>query len=156
PWDLDSMRSDAWLPFVSRAVPVEGVQPSEGRAILGMGQDRNLGLAVHSADLGLGGNRVTLRYEIFLGNGNGQNQILNSNNKPAVFGRIELAVWPKSGPPPDTISPMRGRSDGPLPYLNLGLAALYNPRTGGNPPNLVDETDTGVAVDLIAAFYGVD
>jgi hypothetical protein len=154
PWDLDSMRSDAWLPFVSRAVPVEGVQPSEGRATLGMGQDRNLGIALHSGDLG--SKRITVRYEIFLGNGNGQNQILNSNNKPAVFGRAELAVWGASGPPPDQIGPMRGRTDGTLPYFNFGVAAQYNPRTGGNPPNLIDETDTGAALDAIAAFYGVD
>jgi hypothetical protein len=158
PWDLDSMRSDAWLPFVSRAVPVEGVQPSEGRATLGMGQDRNLGLALHSGDITFASNRLSIRYEIFVGNGNGQNQILNSNNKPAIFGRAELAVWGAAGPPPDQISPIRARTDGhgPLPYFGLGVAAQWNPRTGGNPPNLIDETDSGAAVDVIAAFYGVD
>jgi hypothetical protein len=156
PWDLDSLRSDAWLPFVSRSVPVEGVQPNEGRKVLGMGQDRNLGLALHSGDIGLGGRRASIRYELFVGNGNGQNQILNNNNKPAVFGRAELAIWDRGGMPADQIGPMRGRTDGKLPIFGLGIAAQYNPRTGGNPPNLIDETDTGAAIDAIAAFYGVD
>src|SRR5262249_34840999 len=61
PGDLDSMRSDAELPFVSRSVPVEGVQPSEGRATLGMGTDRSLGLAIHSGDIRLG-DVASLRY----------------------------------------------------------------------------------------------
>jgi hypothetical protein len=154
-WDLDSMRSDAWLPFASRSVAAEGVQPNEGRQLLGMGQDRNLGLALHSGDIALG-RRASVRYQLFVGNGNGQNQILNSNNKPAVFGRVEFALWDKAGIPPDQIGPMRARTDGKLPYLGLGVAAQYNPRTGGNPPDLVDETDTGVAADLIAAAFGVD
>jgi hypothetical protein len=155
PWDLDSMRSNADLPFVSQAVPVEGVQPNEGRQLLGMGQDRNLGIALHSGDIGLG-KQASIRYMIFVGNGNGQNQILNNNNKPAVFGRFEIAYWGKQGIPGDIIQPMRARTDGPLPYLNIGVAAQYNPRTGGNPPDLINETDYGAAADLIAAFYGVD
>jgi hypothetical protein len=155
PWDLDSMRSDAHLPFVSRAVPVEGVQPSEGRATLGMGQERNLGLALHSGDIALG-RLASARYAIFVGNGNGQNQLLNSGNKPAVFGRAELAVWGASGAPPDVIAPMYARTDGALPIFGLGIAGQYNPRTTGNPPNLISETDAGFAVDATAAFYGVD
>ncbi len=155
PWDLDSMRSDADLPFVDRAVPVEGVQANEGRQLLGMGTDRNLGLALHSGDIGLG-KMASLRYEIFVGNGNGQNQILNSNNKPALFGRVEFAFWGKAGIPADQVGPIRARTDGPLPYLGLGIAAQYNPRTGGNPPDLINETDYGTAADIIAAAYGVD
>jgi hypothetical protein len=156
PWDLDSMRSDAELPFVSRAVPVEGVQPNEGRALRGMGQDRNLGLALHSADLRLG-SLASVRYELFVGNGNGENQLLNDNNKPAVFGRLELAFWGARGLPADGINPLRARTDvEPKPIVGLGLAGQYNPRTTGNPPDLIDETDAGVAADLIASFYGVD
>jgi hypothetical protein len=156
PWDLDSMRSDAELPFVSRAVPVEGVQPNEGRALRGLGQDRNLGIALHSGDIPLGA-WLSTRYQIFVGNGNGQNQLLNDNNLPAVFGRVELSLWGRRGPPPDFIEPMRARTDRrPLPLVSLGLAVQYNPRTTGNPPDLIDETDSGVAADLVAAFYGVD
>jgi hypothetical protein len=155
PWDLDSMRSDAHLPFVSRAVPVEGVQPAEGRATLGMGQERNLGLAIHSGDIALG-RMVSTRYEIFVGNGNGENQLLNSGNKPAVFGRAELAVWRPGGMPADIVAPIYARTDGPLPLFGLGVAAQYNPRTTGNPPNLISETDAGFAVDAVAAYAGVD
>jgi hypothetical protein len=156
PWDLDSMRSDSALPFVSRAVPVEGVQPNEGRALHGMGEDRNLGLAVHSGDIMLG-RAVSLRYSLFVGNGNGENQLLNDNNVPAIFGRAELAIWGRREPPPDIIQPMRARTDvEPLPIVSLGIAGQYNSRTTGNPPDLINETDAGVAADLVAAFFGVD
>jgi hypothetical protein len=156
PWDLDSMRSDSELPFVSRAVPVEGVQPNEGRATLGMGKDRSLGLALHSGDIALGTPQASLRYALFVGNGNGENQILNDNNKPAVFGRLELAFWGARGLPLDRIGPMRARTDGPKPIVGVGIAGQYNSRTVGNPPDLIDETDGGVAADAIANFYGVD
>jgi hypothetical protein len=156
PWDLDSMRSDSELPFVSRAVPIEGVQPNEGRALGGIGADRSLGIALHSGDIPLGA-VASMRYQLLVGNGNGQNQLLNDNNMPAVFGRLEFAAWGMRGPPPDVLAPMRARTDGPyLPYFNLGLAAQYVPRTTGNPPDLINETDTGFAVDAVVAFWGVD
>jgi hypothetical protein len=155
PWDLDSMRSNSELPFVSYSVPVEGVQPGEGRAVRGMGQDRNIGLSLHSGDIHLG-SQASMRYSLFIGNGNGQNQILNDNNLPAIFGRLEFAFWGGRGIPDQTIGPMRARTDGPLPWFGLGVAAQWNPRTTGNPPDLINETDTGAAADLIAAFYGVD
>jgi hypothetical protein len=155
PWDLDSMRSNSELPFVSYSVPAEGVQPGEGRAVRGMGQDRNIGLSLHSGDIHLG-SQASMRYSLFIGNGNGQNQVLNDNNLPAIFGRVEFAFWGKRGAPPDAIAPMRARTDGPLPLFGFGVAAQWNPRTTGNPPDLINETDTGAAADLIAAFYGVD
>jgi hypothetical protein len=158
PWDLDSMRSAAELPFVTYSVPVEGVQPGEGRAVRGMGQDRNIGISLHSGDIHLGhGNAAaSLRYSLFVGNGNGQNQVLNDNNLPAIFARAEFAFWGRRGIPPEGIQPMRARTDGPLPWLNLGLAVQWNPRTAGNPPDLINETDTGAAADIIVAGYGVD
>jgi hypothetical protein len=155
PWDLDSMRSNAELPFVSFSVPVEGVQPGEGRAVRGMGQDRNIGLSLHSGDIHLG-SMASMRYAFFVGNGNGQNQVVNDNNLPAIFARAEFAFWGKRGIPADVVQPMRARTDGKLPWLNLGIAAQWNPRTTGNPPDLINETDVGTAVDVIAAFYGVD
>jgi hypothetical protein len=156
PWDADSMRSGAYLPFVSQSLPVEGVQPGEGRAVRGMGQDRNIGLAIHSGDIGLG-KALSLRYEIFVGNGNGENQVVNDNNLPAVFGRLELAVWGNRGLPPDQIGPMRSRTDSDhRPWFNLGIAAQWNSRTTGNPPDLINETDAGAAVDAGAWFFGVD
>jgi hypothetical protein len=92
-----------------------------------------------------------------VGNGNGQNQLLNDNNLPAVFGRAEFAVWGSRGVPPDFIGPMRARTDGDFrPLFGLGIAGQYNPRTVGNPPDLINETDGGVAVDACAFFYGVD
>lgn len=158
PWDLDSMRSDAELPFVSRSVAAEGVQPSEGYALRGMGVDRNLGLSIHSGDIAFGKVQISsFRYAIFVGNGNGENQILNDNNLPAVFARVEYSFWGRQGVAEDRISPMRARTDRRhRPILNLGLAGQYNPRTAGNLPNLINETDAGAAADVIVSIVGVD
>jgi hypothetical protein len=156
PWDLDSMRSDAELPFVSRSVPVEGVQPTEGYTTRGMGSDRNLGISIHSGFIGLGGG-ATLRYSAFAGNGNGQNQILNDSNVPAVFGRVEFAYWGNNRVPRDRIGPMYAVSDEHnAPFISIGIAGKWNPRTAGNLPDLVRETDVGGAADLVAAFFGVE
>lgn len=156
PWDLDSMRSDAEMPFVDRAVPVEGVQPSEGRTTLGMGADRNLGISIHSGDIDVGAN-MSLRYSVFLGNGNGQNQLLNDNNLPAVFGRVEYAFWGDQGLPEDRIGPMRAYVDlKRKPIVSVGVAGQYNPRTAGNLPNLVNETDAGTAADVMVSILGID
>ena len=156
PSDLDSMRSDAELPFVSRPIPIEGVQPSEGRPTLGMGTDRSIGLSIHSGDIRLG-DVASLRYAGMVANNNGQNQSINSNNLPAIFGRFEFALWGPTGPPPDRIAPIRARSDdGRLPWVGLGLNARWVPRTAGEPPNLVRETDTGYAGDVIVGAAGID
>lgn len=156
PWDLDSMRSDAELPFVSRAVPVEGVQPTEGYATRGMGTDRSLGIELHSDFLGLPA-AFSLRYAAFVGNGNGQNQLLSDNNLPAVFGRVELAYWGRRPLPPARPGPMYAVADLPVhPVLNVGLAGQWTPRTRGNLPDLVHETESGVAADLLLSLFGID
>ena len=83
PWDLDSMRSDAELPFVSsRAVPVEGVQPTEATT-RGMGSDRALGISIHSGHIPLAGKYI-VSLRAVCRQWNGQNQILSDNNIPAV------------------------------------------------------------------------
>lgn len=156
PFDLDSMRSDAFLPFVSRSVAIEGVQPYEGRGTRGLGKDRGIGLAISSGYVPISA-RGTTRYEVFVGNGNGQNQLLNDNNKPAVFARLEFAFWPENGQPPDQISPMRAVTDLlDKPILSVGAAFQYNPRTAGNPPDLFDETDLGGALDVAFALRGIE
>jgi hypothetical protein len=157
PWDLDGMRSDAELPFVSRAVPVEGVQASEGRIAHGMGLDRALGLALHSGDIALGTEQLSLRYQLMVANNNGQNQSLNSGNRPALFGRVELSFWGKDGIPEDKIGPIRARTDlDRFPIIGIGVAGQWVPHQTFEPPNVVNETDTGGAADVILAFYGVD
>lgn len=157
PWDLDSMRSDAELPFVTRSVPVEGVQPTEGFTTRGMGTDRNLGISIHSGFIPLGSQKASFRYAVFAGNGNGQNKVLNDDNIPAVFGRAEFAYWGQKGLPLDRVTPMYAVTDDwHRPVLNLGLAGHWNPRTAGNLPDLIRETDIGAAVDLLACFYGVE
>src|SRR5262249_36983630 len=154
PWDLDSMRSDAELPFVSRAVPVEGVQPSEGHVVLGMGYERTLGAALHSGFVTLGTPWVSLRYALMVGNGNGQNQILPDNNPPAGFGRAGFPLGARQGPPPARVSAIYSVTDEPRkPLVHLGVAAQWRKRTGGNLPDLITETDTGAAADFAASFY---
>lgn len=156
PWDLDSMRSDAELPFVSRAVSVEGVQPTEGFTTRGMGSDRSLGISLHSGHVPLGAN-TSFRYSLFAGNGNGQNQILSDNNIPAVYGRAEFSFWGKDGLPIDQVRPMYAVTDDlRKPIVHVGIAAQWNPRTVGNLPDLIKETDVGVTADVAASFFGVE
>jgi hypothetical protein len=156
PWDLDSMRSDAELAFISRAVPVEGVQPTEGYTTRGMGTDRTLGLSLHSGFIALPA-ALTLRYAAMLGNGNGQNQLLSDNNLPALFGRIEFAYWGKRPLPPDLLGPIYALSDlHRMPVFSLGVAGQWTPRTRGNLPDLIRETDAGVAADLVLSLFGAE
>ena len=156
PWDLDSMRSDAELPFVSRAVPVEGVQPTEGYTTRGMGADRNLGISIHSGHVPLAGN-TSFRYSLFAGNGNGQNQLLSDNNIPAVRGRAEFSFWGKEGLPIDQVRPMYAVTDDlRKPIVHIGVAAQWNPRTVGNLPDLIKETDVGVAADFAGSYLGIE
>ena len=42
------------------------------------------------------------------------------------------------------------------PMLNIGLASQWNPRTVGNLPDLMRETDAGVAVDLALSLLGFE
>src|SRR5262249_20302743 len=66
-------------------------------------------------------------------------------------------LWGSKGPPPDQVGPMRARSDDRrLPWVGLGFALRYVPRTAGNPPDLVSETDLGYAGDLIVGVAGID
>ena len=156
PWDLDSMRSDAELPFVSRAVPIEGVQPTEGYATRGMGADRALGVSLHSGHVPLGAN-TSFRYALFAGNGNGQNQSLADNNLPAVYGRVEFAYFGAAGLPADQVRPMYAVTDDlRKPVVQLAVAAQWNPRTVGNLPDLLRETDVGVATDVVASYFGIE
>lgn len=156
PWDLESLRSDAELPFVSRSVAVEGVQPTEGFTTRGLGADRNLGISLHSGFIGLG-RGTSFRYSLFAGNGNGQNQLLNDNNIPALFGRVEFAYWGQAGLPQDQVRPMFSVVDDfRKPILHIGLASQWNPRTVGNLPDLMRETDAGVAVDAAVSLLGFD
>lgn len=156
PWDLDSLRSDAELPFVSRSVPVEGVQPTEGYTTRGMGADRSLGISLHSGHIPLFGN-ASFRYALFAGNGNGQNQILSDNNIPAVYGRAEFSHWGTRGLPLDQVRPIYAISDDlRKPLVHVGIAAQWNPRTVGNLPDLIRETDVGVAADVALSILGVE
>lgn len=156
PWDLESMRSDAELPFVTRSVPVEGVQPTEGYTTRGLGADRNLGISIHSGFIRIV-HRASFRYAAFAGNGNGQNQLLNDNNIPALFGRIELAFWGQEGQPVDRVSPMYSVTDDfHRPIVSLGIAGQWNPRTVGNLPDLIKETDAGGAADLVVHARGLE
>lgn len=156
PWDLESLRSDAELPFVSRSVAVEGVQPTEGLATRGLGADRNLGISLHSGFIGLS-RGTSFRYSLFAGNGNGQNQLLNDNNIPALYGRVEFAYWGQAGLPQDQVRPMFSVVDDfRKPILHIGLASQWNPRTVGNLPDLMRETDAGVAVDAALTLLGFE
>src|SRR5262249_48501778 len=85
------------------------------------------------------------------------NQVLNDNNIPAVLGRVEVAFWGVAGLPEDQARPMFAVTDLPRkPVINIGIAGQWNPRTVGNLPDLIRETDVGAAADVAASFFGIE
>ena len=135
PFDGESLLSTGELPFVSRAVESRGVQDVEGINVNGLSLNRQIGVMVHSDKIFLD-EREFLGVGYFLAatNGNAGASALNDNDSPAGFGRLELYY---------------------RDWITLGVAGYLNPRTTGQGPDLIDEDDLGLAVDLLADTYNV-
>ena len=119
--------SSTGLLFASRAVGLEGVPVGRGYETRGIDIERELGLMLSAKDpLELGGD-LRLGYFAMLFNGNGDNELIDDNGRPAVAGRLELH-WGH--------------------WVRLGAAVLFNSRTEGPLPDRFDEEDLGVTGDL--------
>lgn len=126
---------DGALPFASRAVGLDGVPVGRGFETPGIRVDRELGLTLGSdgpvyvaGDFGIG-------YYVTAFNGNGINELLNDNVRPAVAGRFEL-YWAQ--------------------YARLGAGVLWNSRTEGPLPDRFDEEDLGFSADLSVDVVGIE
>lgn len=128
PFNAEELRSTADLMFIDRAVGLEGVLVARGFQQPGLEVDRQLGVMLSPREAFALPADFGLSYFFMVGNGNGENQILNDNSKVAIYGRVEgyYADW-----------------------VTLGAAGQWNKRTVGDPPNRFDENDAGWDVDLL-------
>lgn len=131
PFNGETLLGDADLPFVTRSVVTDGVNPPEAFGRDGLTLGRQVGLQVSSDRLG--GDAFGFRYYLAAVNGNGQNQLFNDSNPVAPVGRIELDVF-------RTVS--------------LGINGFYNVRTEGIRPNRLNVNQIGYGADLAVRVAG--
>lgn len=134
PFDYENWRSAPSLPFASRAVGYEGVAPGFGFEERGIVVNRGVGVRF-MPDERIRFGAVGFEYILAVTNGSGDNRVLNDNNKPAFFGRLEVDY-------------------DELVYLGGGF--LYNERTAGELPNLFDEKDLGFTADIRVEWKGLE
>ncbi len=127
--------------FVTRSVHNRGVQGVEGINVAGMRQTRQVGLMLHSDRLMDSTDTLGGAWFVTVANGNNTNlgsniagSHLNDNDSPAVYGRLEFYY---------------------RDWVTLGVGAFYNLRTTNITPDLIDEEDIGLNVDLEFDAYDV-
>jgi hypothetical protein len=134
PWAREELRGVQERPFATNAIGFEGTPVGRGYDQPSLSLDRQLGLIVTAAKpLEAGGLRFD--YAAMLANGNGRNQLVDDNGKPLVVGRVEL---------------------GYLAFVTLGAGAYTNARRIGIAPNLFDERDLGLVVDLMSKVENLE
>lgn len=127
PFQQEELRGTQDLLFASRAVGVEGVLPGRGLQTPGIQVDRQVGVMI-SPEKPLGReDGFGAAYYLMVTNGNGSNQLLDDNGKPALVARGEL-VYAK--------------------HVMVGAAVVRNQRTVGEPPNLYEEDDLALTGDV--------
>ena len=134
PFTAEDLRSRTTLLFVSRAVGQEGVLVGRGFEQDGIGLDRDVGVQL-SPRKPIGYRDFGFNYYLMIANGNGENELLNDNDKVAVIGRVEAMF---------------------RDFVTLGGAFLTNERRVGTPPNQFNEDDVGFATDLMINPYGLE
>jgi len=128
----EMLLSDGAVPFVSRSVLANGVNPPEGYGPrTHLAPDRQVGL--QAASRRLGNDTIGFRYALGVFNGNGQNQLFNDNNGVMPVGRVEVDL---------------------METVTLGLNAAYNVRTSGVRPNRLATNNLDYGVDLEAHKWG--
>ncbi len=134
PFSAEEMRSTADVPFISRAIGLNGVLVGQGLETEGIVVGRELGLMlspsspIYFGDFGFA-------YYAAVANGNGPNQLLNDNGSIAIAGRLEFYY-----------------SD----LVRVGGGILLNERTIGELPNLFSEDDFGISADLLVSWEGLE
>lgn len=131
----EELRGSASLLFTTRAVGIDGVAAGRGEQLEGLAIDRQVGLMLSpSKPIELGGG-VGVAYYLMVANGNGDNQILDDNGKPAFVGRVEVNYED---------------------LVVLGGGAMLNPRTQGTLPDLIEEDELTIAADVLVNFKGLE
>lgn len=133
PFQDEELRGTNTLLFASRAVGVEGVLPGRGFQTPGIALDRQVGAMLSPAGP-IGGSVVQASYYLMLMNGNGSNQILDDNGRFGIVGRTELGIYD---------------------VVRIGAGVFHNDRTVGEPPNLYQESDTGITGDVNLKVAGL-
>jgi hypothetical protein len=131
----EELRGNAGLLFVGRAVGIDGVATGRGFQQAGLAVDRQVGVMLSPAKPITIAGDVSASYFLMAANGNGANQTLDDNGKPAFVGRVEINY-------------------GDL--VTLGGGAMLNPRTEGDLPNLIEEDDLTIAADLLVTVAGAE
>lgn len=134
PYDLGQIEAVAYRVFIDAPVESRGVPRTQGIELPGLGLDRQLGVMLQKAHLGLSKDGFDLGYALALTNGETRRLAFNDNDRPAGHARL-TAYW------------------GDLVQLNL--AGYLDRRTSGELPNLFDEDVIGAEASLIVAFAGL-
>ncbi len=136
PFAAEELFSTAGLAFVGRSVGIDGVAVGRGHEESGLGVDRQIGAMLSPAEHIRFG-EVGVGYYLMAASGNGANQALDDNGKPAYYARLELS-WGE--------------------LLTVGGAWYQNERSElpENSPVATETTQTGLAGDLHARYAGLE
>lgn len=131
PFNVETLLSDGDLPFVTRSVITDGVNPPDAFTRTGLTLDRQLGAEIASEPLRLGD--FQFAYAFAAMNGNGQNALLNDNGAVMPVGRVTVGF---------------------KEWLSLGLNAYYNPVDVGVRPNRLKINQLTAGTDLVLRYNG--
>lgn len=140
PFDAESLESSAALRFIDRSVGNRGVDSLDGMPVAGLGQGRQVGLRLDSqtyyfmnpsANAAPSGPGVS--YAVALTNGRRSTLKYNDNEKLAYYGRLTLH-WGD--------------------WIELGGGIFHNERSLGEEPDLLNQTNAGLAGDLQVRAFG--
>ncbi len=132
PYYAEMLMSDGAVPFVSRSVLANGINPPDGFGPRNyLAPDRQLGVQFFSKRLG--SELLGFKYAVGVFNGNGQNQLFNDNNSVQPVARVEFDV---------------------KQIVTLGLNGYYNQRTDGVRPNRLTSNQIAYGADLTAQSNG--
>jgi hypothetical protein len=134
PYDIGTLESTEERIFIDAPLESRGVLPTQGNELLGLGQDRELGLMISKDKIGITTDGFDVGYALALTNGRTFNLALNDNDRPAGFARVRL-FWGE--------------------WVELNLGGFTDTRTVGELPNLFDEDVLGGEVSLVVAFLGL-
>lgn len=126
PFDVETLLGDGDLPFVTRSVITDGINPPDAFSRTGLSLDRQLGVELSSEPLKAGD--FSLAYAVALMNGNGQNALLNDNG--AVMPVARLALNYKDA-------------------IRLGFNGYYNPSDIGVRPNRLNVNHLAAGADVV-------
>lgn len=134
PYDLGQIEAVAYRVFIDAPVESRGVPRTQGIELAGLGLDRQIGVMLQKAHLGLSEGGFDLGYALALTNGETRRLAFNDNDRPAGHARV-MAYWGD--------------------FLQLNLAGFLDRRTSGELPNLFDEDVLGAEASLIVAIAGL-